>query len=93
MNSKIIITEISKLSERERRILEALYGDPPKTKPEVSAILGLSLQWVTRLERRGIRQISEILRRRKAVAAQILERMQDGTRKISNARRAQGQAG
>lgn len=85
-STKTIWEEIHILPPKERRVLELLYGDPPHTHSEIAHMVKISLPWVTRLERKAMRTISEALRKRKKTVDQIIERMKsNGTRKTAQA--------
>ena len=65
---RILRNAVAKLSERERTIVSLRFGlDTPDgqemTQKEVAAYLGISQSYISRLEKRIIRQLKEVLER------------------------------
>lgn len=62
VEKELLITAMSKLSIREKQIMElrfGLGGDKEKTQKEVADILGISQSYISRLEKRIIRRLKK----------------------------------
>ena len=62
---KIMLEEISKLKPRDKEIMIRRYGLDGKdelTQKEVAACLGISQSYISRIEKKVIKEISEIIR-------------------------------
>ena len=61
---KIMLEEINKLKERDKTIMIMRYGLDGKdelTQKEVASILGISQSYISRIEKKVIREISELI--------------------------------
>ncbi|MBQ3002941.1 MAG: sigma-70 family RNA polymerase sigma factor, partial [Clostridia bacterium] len=65
----IIRKALDSLSERERTIIEMRFGFPPngngeeKTQKEVADLLGISQSYISRLEKKTIERLKELLKK------------------------------
>jgi len=62
---KIMLEEISKLKKRDKEIMIRRYGLDGKdelTQKEVASILGISQSYISRIEKKVIKEISEIIK-------------------------------
>ena len=65
----IIRTALDSLTERERTIIELRFGFPPsgngqeKTQKEVADLLGISQSYISRLEKKTIERLKELLKK------------------------------
>ena len=65
----IIRKALDSLSERERTIIELRFGFPPngngeeKTQKEVADLLGISQSYISRLEKKTIERLKELLKK------------------------------
>ena len=62
---KIMLEEISKLKSRDKEIMIKRYGLDGKeelTQKEVASILGISQSYISRIEKKVIKEISEIIK-------------------------------
>ncbi len=62
---KIMLEEISKLKNRDKEIMIKRYGLDGKeelTQKEVASILGISQSYISRIEKKVIKEISEIIK-------------------------------
>jgi len=65
----IIRAALDSLSERERTIIELRFGFPPsgngeeKTQKEVADLLGISQSYISRLEKKTIERLKELLKK------------------------------
>ena len=61
---KIMIDEINKLNERDKKIMVMRYGldgNEELTQKEVASILGISQSYISRIEKKVIKEISELI--------------------------------
>ena len=64
-NKKIILEEINKLNERDREIIIMRYGlfnQEEKTQKEVADLLGISQSYISRIEKKVIRRLKNIVK-------------------------------
>lgn len=64
LNKNIVIQEIDKLNPRDREIIVMRYGlvtGEEKTQKEVASILGISQSYISRIEKKVIRKIKNIV--------------------------------
>ena len=64
-NKKIMIEEINKLNNRDREIIIMRYGlfnHPEKTQKEVAEILGISQSYISRIEKKVIKKLKNIVK-------------------------------
>ena len=65
LNKKIMIEEINKLSSRDKEIIIMRYGlfnNPEKTQKEVAEILGISQSYISRIEKKVIKRLKNIVK-------------------------------
>jgi len=65
LNKRLMMEEIDKLSERDREIIIMRYGlfnHPEKTQKEVADILGISQSYISRIEKKVIRRLRNIVK-------------------------------
>ena len=65
LNKRLMMEEIDKLSERDREIIIMRYGlfnHPEKTQKEVADILGISQSYISRIEKKVIRRLKNIVK-------------------------------
>ena len=65
LNKKIMMEEINKLSDRDREIIIMRYGlfnYPEKTQKEVAEILGISQSYISRIEKKVIKRLKNIVK-------------------------------
>ena len=64
-NKKVMIEEINKLNERDREIIIMRYGlfnKEEKTQKEVADLLGISQSYISRIEKKVIRRLKNIVK-------------------------------
>ena len=64
-NKKIMMEEINKLSKRDREIIIMRYGlfnQEEKTQKEVADLLGISQSYISRIEKKVIRRLKNIVK-------------------------------
>ena len=64
-NKKIMIQEINKLNDRDKEIIIMRYGlfnHPEKTQKEVAEILGISQSYISRIEKKVIKRLKNIVK-------------------------------
>ena len=64
LNKRIVIDEINKLNTRDREIMVMRYGlvtGEEKTQKDVAEILGISQSYISRIEKKVIRRIKNIV--------------------------------
>jgi len=64
-NKKIMMEEINKLNERDREIIIMRYGlfnQEEKTQKEVADLLGISQSYISRIEKKVIRRLKNIVK-------------------------------
>ena len=64
-NKKLMINEIEKLNDRDREIIIMRYGlfnHPEKTQKEVADILGISQSYISRIEKKVIKRLKNIVK-------------------------------
>ena len=62
---KILIEEINKLNERDRKIMilrYGLFGHEEVTQKDVADMLGISLSYISRIEKKVIRRLKNIVK-------------------------------
>lgn len=65
LDRNIVLSEIKKLSSRDREIIELRYGLNKKkelTQKEVAKLLGISQSYISRIEKKVIKRIKSIIR-------------------------------
>ena len=65
LNKKIMMEEINKLKERDKEIIIMRYGlfnHPEKTQKEVADILGISQSYISRIEKKVIKKLKNIVK-------------------------------
>ncbi len=65
LNKRLMMEEIDKLGERDREIIIMRYGlfnHPEKTQKEVADILGISQSYISRIEKKVIRRLRNIVK-------------------------------
>ena len=65
LNKKIMMNEINKLSQRDKEIIIMRYGlfnHPYKTQKEVAEILGISQSYISRIEKKVIKRLKNIVK-------------------------------
>ena len=65
LNKKIMISEINKLNKRDREIIIMRYGlfeTEEKTQKEVADLLGISQSYISRIEKKVIRRLKNIVK-------------------------------
>ncbi len=65
LNKKTMMEEINKLSDRDREIIIMRYGlfnYPEKTQKEVAEILGISQSYISRIEKKVIKRLKNIVK-------------------------------
>ncbi len=65
LNKKLMMNEIKKLSDRDREIIimrYGLYNHPEKTQKEVADILGISQSYISRIEKKVIKRLKNIVK-------------------------------
>lgn len=64
-NKKVMMEEINKLNERDREIIIMRYGlfnQDEKTQKEVADLLGISQSYISRIEKKVIRRLKNIVK-------------------------------
>ena len=64
-NRKIMMEEINKLNDRDKEIIIMRYGlfnHPEKTQKEVAEILGISQSYISRIEKKVIKRLKNIVK-------------------------------
>ena len=65
LNKKIMMEEINKLKDRDKEIIIMRYGlfnHPEKTQKEVADILGISQSYISRIEKKVIKKLKNIVK-------------------------------
>ena len=65
LNKRLMMEEIDRLSERDREIIIMRYGlfnHPEKTQKEVADILGISQSYISRIEKKVIKRLKNIVK-------------------------------
>ena len=65
LNKTLMLEEINKLSKRDREIIIMRYGlfnHPEKTQKEVAEILGISQSYISRIEKKVIKRLKNIVK-------------------------------
>ena len=65
LDKYLMYTEISKLNDRDREIIELRYGLNGKremTQKEVASLLGISQSYISRIEKKVIKRLSSIIK-------------------------------
>ena len=65
LNRKIMMEEINKLNDRDKEIIIMRYGlfnHPEKTQKEVAEILGISQSYISRIEKKVIKRLKNIVK-------------------------------
>ncbi len=65
LNRKLMLSEINKLSDRDKEIIVmryGLYGQQEKTQKEVAEILGISQSYISRIEKKVIKRLKSIVK-------------------------------
>ncbi|MBR3661284.1 MAG: RNA polymerase sporulation sigma factor SigK [Bacilli bacterium] len=65
LNRTLMLEEINKLSNRDREIIIMRYGlfnHPEKTQKEVAEILGISQSYISRIEKKVIKRLKNIVK-------------------------------
>jgi len=65
LDKKMLYEEISKLEGRDREIIElryGLFGKKEMTQKEVATLLGISQSYISRIEKKVIKQLSNIIK-------------------------------
>ena len=64
-NKKLLYTEINKLNKRDKQIMVLRYGlfdNEEKTQKEVAELLGISQSYISRIEKKVIRRLKNIVK-------------------------------
>ena len=65
LNKRLMMEEIDKLSKRDREIIIMRYGlfnQPEKTQKEVAELLGISQSYISRIEKKVIKRLKNIVK-------------------------------
>ena len=65
LNRKLMMNEIKKLNKRDQKIIIMRYGlfnSPEKTQKEVADLLGISQSYISRIEKKVIKRIQNVVR-------------------------------
>ena len=65
LNKNLMLEEINKLSKRDKDIISmryGLYGNTEKTQKEVAEILGISQSYISRIEKKVIKRLKNIVK-------------------------------
>ena len=65
LNKKLMMSEIDKLNPRDREIIVMRYGlfnQPEKTQKEVADLLGISQSYISRIEKKVIKRLKNIVK-------------------------------
>ena len=65
LNRKLMMNEIKKLNKRDQKIIIMRYGlfnSPEKTQKEVADLLGISQSYISRIEKKVIKRIQNVVK-------------------------------